>query len=848
MKALAGWLRVALRDLRGDPRRFVLLLACLALGVATIAAVGSVGTAIQGALVRDARVILGGDIEAQLSYRRAEAGERALFASLGQVSEVIEVSGRASANDTGAFLSLRGVDAAWPLLGTTETTPATPMAELLAPRDGAYGIVAQSLLADRLGLAIGDTLRIGSAQFVLTATLGRLPDAVSQGVSIGIPAIVSVEALEATGTLAPGVLARYRYKILLEGNFDFLTASAAITAGFPDAGWQIRGPRDAVGDLARFFDIFSRFLVIVGLASLLVGGVGVSNAVSAYIADRRRSIATMRALGMTGGRLAAHFLFQVVLLVVIGIALGLLLGALLTVVALPIIGGLIGLSLDASVYAGPLLTAAAFGALIGLAFAWPPLEAARRTRPALLFRSATGGDGSGFSWADLLRPVVVAPLIIAAALVYWLAATTLGRPMLVFWFGVGAALSFLVLRAAAALLQMGLRRLPPLPGARLRNAFKSIHRPGAPAPTVVLSLGLGLALLLLITLVDSSIRNRLAGEIVADAPSFVLMDLFSDEADAVAAFAAGEPSIESFVASPMLRGAITAIDGRPVAELVPFPDEIAWAFEGETPMTWARAQPENTELVEGQWWTEAQAADATTPLVSIGRMFATPLGLEPGDTISVSIFGEEITARIANIREMTAAAGPMNINIMLSPGPVEALPQSYLGLVKAAPGEEDAVQGLLVRNFPDLIFLAIGDALETVTAIVSSLSDAVAVVGGLAVVSGVLVLAGAMAAGRRQREADAVIMKVLGARRSDIILAFLVEYGLLGLLAATLGAAIGISAAWAFLAFVLESPFHFDFGLVLAVLVGALVISIGVGMLTTWSALSIRPARHLRTA
>ncbi|MGV3652126.1 MAG: ABC transporter permease, partial [Devosia sp.] len=404
---------------------------------------------------------------------------------------------------------------------------------------------------------------------------------------------------------------------------------------------------------------------------------------------------------------------------------------------------------------------------------------------------------------------------------------------------------FALLRAAAALLQMGLRRVPPLPGARLRNALKSIHRPGAPAPTVVLSLGLGLALLLMIALVDSSIRNRLAGEITADAPSFVLMDLFPDEADAVAQFAATEPSIESFQSSPMLRGAVTAVDGRPVAELRPLPDEVSWIFEGETPMTWARAQPQGTELVAGDWWPEDWSGE---PLVSVGRMLATPLNLEVGDTLSVSLFGEEITARIANIRDMTAAAGPMNINIMLSPGQVKNYPQSYLGLVKAAPGQEDIVQGLLVDRFPEIIFLAIGDALETVTNIVSSLSDAVAVVGGLAVISGILVLAGAMAAGRRQREADAVIMKVLGARRGDIILAFLAEYGLLGFLAATLGTGIGIGAAWAFLTYVLESPFNLDIGLIALVLAVAMIISIGVGMATTWSALSARPVRHLRTA
>ncbi|SFZ86783.1 putative ABC transport system permease protein [Devosia enhydra] len=865
MSVLAGWLRIALRDLRGDVRRFGLLLACLALGVATIAAVGSVGTALQAALDRDARTVLGGDIEAQLSWRRADAAERALFDELGQASEVIEVSGRASAEGGTAFLSIRGVDGAWPLLGAVETRPAQPLQELLAQRafsgeagtgspsgnaaeqrlgENAFGLVAGSLLADRLGLAIGDTLTVGGASFVLTGLLDRVPDQVSQGIQIGIPALMSVEALEATGILAPGVLARYRYKILLETE-NPVVASALVQSRFPEARWQIRTPREAIGDLARFFDIFSRFLVIVGLASLLVGGVGVSNAVTAYLAERRRSIATLRAIGATGAQVMVHFLAQVIILAGLGIGLGLVLGGLLSIVALPIVGDLLSIPLDAGLYPGPLLTAAAFGALIGLGFAWLPLQAAQRMKPAMLFRSASGGDMPSIAWRDLLRPAVAIPMIIAAALTYLLAATTLGRPLLVLWFGVGAALSFALLRAAAALLQMGLRRVPPLPGARLRNALKSIHRPGAPAPTVVLSLGLGLALLLMIALVDSSIRNRLAGEITADAPSFVLMDLFPDEADAVAQFAATEPSIESFQSSPMLRGAVTAVDGRPVAELRPLPDEVSWIFEGETPMTWARAQPQGTELVAGDWWPEDWSGE---PLVSVGRMLATPLNLEVGDTLSVSLFGEEITARIANIRDMTAAAGPMNINIMLSPGQVENYPQSYLGLVKAVPGQEDIVQGLLVDRFPEIIFLAIGDALETVTNIVSSLSDAVAVVGGLAVISGILVLAGAMAAGRRQREADAVIMKVLGARRGDIILAFLAEYGLLGLLAATLGTGIGVGAAWAFLTYVLESPFNLDIGLIALVLAVAMIISIGVGMATTWSALSARPVRHLRTA
>lgn len=845
MSALGGWLRVAFRDLRGDLRRFTILLACLALGVGTITIVGSVSAALQSALLRDARVLLGGDLDATLSYRSATEDEKTIFATLGTLSEQVEVLGRANSETASAFISIRAVDGNYPLVGaaTVEGSEAT-IARLTAPAGQAFGLVADSLLLDRLGVGIGDTVTIENIGFVVQGVIGSLPDQLTSTVGVGIPVLISIEGLAATGIIEPGVLAQFHNKLLLEPGTTFDAAAQAIRTAFPSAGFKINAPRDATADLARFFDIFGRFLIVVGLSSLLVGGVGVSNAIAAYVTERQRSIATMKALGATGRQVMAHFLVQVMLLTSVGIVLGLILGGLLTLVALPILGGLIGLALPAVLDPGTLAMAGGFGLLVGFAFGYLPLRRAQKLKPALLFRSAGSAVEGGLGWRDYLRPGLWLPLGIAALGIFGLAALTTGRPVLVLWYAGAVLGAFLVLRLAAWGMQALLRLVPPLPNAALRNALKSIHRPGAPAPIVILSLGLGLALLLLIALIDGNLRHQLSRESIPNAPSFVFMDLFADEAQSLADFSAADPGVTDFQSVPMMRGKIESVNGVPVAERgVTAPPEFGWVFEEEIPLTSSPTLPEQSTLTQGAWWPAGYDGE---PQVSVFDRLREPLGLKLGDELKLLVFGQEVTAKIASFRDYAWRSGSVNFGFVFSPNAFADFDISYLGLMKAAPGSERELQGRLVAEFPDLLFLPVGEALESFAAILGNVTAAVEVIGGLAVVSGVLVLAGAMAAGRRQREADAVVMKVLGATRGDVVRAYLVEYGLLGLLAAVLAAGLALAGTWAFVEFVLEIGFWVDPTLIVWVVLGTVALTIAVGTLTTWSALSTRPARFLR--
>lgn len=845
MSVLGAWLRVALIDLRGDLRRFGVLLACLALGVATIAIVGSVGAALQSALNRDARQLLGADLQAGISYRLAEPAERELFDTLGTVAEVVQVMGNGVIGEESVFLTLRAVGQNYPLVGSVDVaepqTPGASLQDLLAYEDGAWGIVADDLLEDRLGVKVGDRFTIDNQTFELRGIIAGVPDQMTAGFNIGIPTFIAIDALTSTNILTPGVLAQYQYKIRLD--VPFAEARDKILTAFPNAGWKISSPQDATADLSRFFDVFARFLTIVGLSALIVGGVGVSNAIAAYVTERQRSIATLKALGATSTRILTHFLTQVLLLTIVGIVLGLVLGGIITLLALPVVGSLLGIALQPIIDPVSMAVASGFGLLVGLAFAFLPLKRAEALRPALLFRAAGAAVEGGLRWADMLKPNFWGPLLVAAALIYGLAYVSTRRPELVFWYAVGVVASFLILRAAGWGLQRLLRLVPPPRHAAARNALKSIYRPGALAPTVILSLGLGLALLLLIALIDNNLRHQLDQESIPDAPSFVFFDLFEDEVAGITEYAKANPKVENFESMPFLRGAIASVNGVPASELPPIPEEFRDAFEGEIPLTASGPLPPRSTVVSGEWWPEDYSGE---PLVSVFDQVAEPLGLKVGDEVTFNIFGEAITARISNLRDFTWSSGGINFVFVLTPGVLDEFPVSYLGLVKAKPGDERAVQQELVAQFPDSVFLPVTEALDLFSRVLNSVTNAVAVIGGLAVVSGLLVLAGAMAAGRRQREADAVIMKVLGASRGDIVRAYLIEYGLLGGLAAVIAAALGLFGTWAFVTQVLEMEFHVDWLVIVGVIVSAVVLTVAVGVATTWSALSVKPARFLR--
>lgn len=845
MSRLAGWLRVALIDLRGSARRFVILIACLALGVAAIGTVSAVRSSVEAAIERDARLLLGGDLELRAQRSDIEAPVAEALAELGTVSREVEINSQASHDGKTAFLSLRAVSDAYPLVGAVTLAPgamAGDVATLLEQRDGAFGILLSSAAALRLGAAVGDSVRIGALDLELRGIIAALPDQAAAGFQLGAPALVSSLVLEPAGLREEGVLSQFRYKVLLDGQ-SFDVASTALETAFPGRDWQVRSPRQATAAIARFIDIFGNFMLLVALSSMVVGGLGAANAVAAYVGERQGAIATMRSLGASGARIVVHFLFQIGVLSAIAIAIGLVIVAIATLSLLPLLSNLVSLDLPASLDARSMVVAAAIGLTTALVFSWVPLLQARAVRPALLFRAGSSGTVSTSGWRDMLGAGVIIPLLLGFAVLFGLTLLIANDMVLVGLYFLATLLAFGLLRLAAGLLKKALQHAPPVSSRMLRQAVSAIIRPGAPTTTVLVSLGMGLSLLLLIVTTQANINLQIAAEVSANAPDLVAFDIDRDGLAGLEDFVAATPDVAELVIIPTLRGTITELAGKPAPSSADLDEAIADMFEGDTVLTWAGAAPEGTVIDEGTWWADDYSG---TPLVSLGTELRDMLGLKLGDTITVSLAGRPLSLEIASFRQIDERGPEFTFRIIVSPGLIESAPQSYFATLKAAPGQAGAVEAGLIGAMPNLNFVSVGDALARVQAVFDGLISAIALVSGTAVFAGVFVLAGALSVGRKQREADAVIMKMLGARRSQVIGAFLAEYALLGAIAALLAGAIALSGAWAASRFLLNIDFAVQPLQLTLIALGIMVVTMGTGAATTWSAMSARPAERLR--
>jgi putative ABC transport system permease protein len=597
--------------------------------------------------------------------------------------------------------------------------------------------------------------------------------------------------------------------------------------------------------MARNFELFRRFLSIVGLTALILGGLGVGNAVAAYVNDRQRTIATMKALGATGNRVLGHFLVQVMAMTVVGIVLGTLAAGALTLGALPVLGAMMELALHTTIDPRPIFTAAGFGLLIGFLFAYPPLVRALATRPAELFRTLGGTTVRAGRWHYLLQPLFIVPMLLTLLAVLAVALYDTGQPGMVLYYALGVAFAFIVLRAAALLLRGALALLPPPRNVALRSAVRSIRGPASPAAAVILSLGLGMALLLVIAMTEGSLRRQLDPDMRIDAPDFVYLDLFDDEVESFEELARTDPKVKSFTAIPVVRASSFTINGSPPPANVEPPRDISVYFGDERPLSFSSTLPEGSTIASGAWWPPDYTGP---PQLSVTDELRESMGLKLGDQITFNIYGETLTTTLTSFRSYDWSRGGVNFPYVLSPGGLDDFPISYFGLLYAAPGAQLPLQRQLVDTHPELVFIPMEEAIDIVRNMVDTIATAISVVGGIALVSGALVIAGALATGRRQREANAVIAKVLGATRGALSGALLIEYALIGALAALVAVALGILGAWLFATHAMGSGFAVDPLLVTAVVLGSLFLTISIGVAMSWTALSARPVAFLRSS
>ncbi len=834
--------RFALREMRGGLRGFYIFLACITLGVAAIAAVGSVAQMMQAGIASEGRAILGGDLRFNLGQREASAEERVWMEARGAVSQSLSMRSMARLPDGSdqALAEVKAVDAAYPLAGRVETEPAEPLGTLLEERDGRFGAVAPREFLARLGLEPGDTVRVGDIEVELRAVLTREPDVLSDGFLFAPRLMLSLDAMNATGLVQPGSLLSNIYKLdLADVDAPAREVLEAADEAFPDAGWSIRTAERAAPALQSNIERFSQFLTLVGLTALIVGGVGVANAVGAYLDAKRPVIAVFKSLGAGGRFVVTVYLVQILMLAAIGIALGLLLGIVAPFATAGLLERVIPVAAEASIYPVALLVAALFGLMTALAFALLPLGATRDVAATALFRSA-GTDGS--TRMRLSYAVTVGLLVLAIAGLALLVADD-RRIASTFLLATGAA--FVVLRLVAAAIRRLAARAPRVASTPLRLAIGNIHRPGALTNSVVLSLGLGLTLLVALAAIDSDLRREIGTTLAARAPNFFFVDIQNAEIDAFRGRIADLAPEGELEAVPMLRGRITALNGTDVREL-DVPPEGAWVLRGDRGLTYSAEMPENSALTDGEWWPQDYSGE---PLVSFAAEEGGELGLSVGDTVAVNVLGRSITATIANFRSVEWESMSINFVMVFSPNTFAGAPHAWLATLDLPADDLDAERTILSGisgDFPAVTSVRVRDALDAVNDLVAQLALAIRAAAAVALVASVLVLSGALAAGNRGRVHDAVVLKTLGATRPTLIGAFAAEYAMLGAATAAFAIGAGALAAWFVISRIMQLPFQFDLSIALATLVASLALTIGFGLAGTWRILGQKAAPVLR--
>jgi putative ABC transport system permease protein len=833
--------RFALREMRGGLSGFRVFLACIAIGVAAIGAVNGVARSITTAIEREGAIILGGDIRFELNQRIASEAELRWLEGLGRVTHVSGLRSMALKLDESdqTLVELKAVDGNWPLYGAVVSEPPMPMADILALRDGLHGAAAPQALLDRLGLATGDRLRLGDTIVELRAVLVTEPDMASDGFGFAPRLLVGQQALQASRLVQPGSLVEQGYKVALDTGSDTAALRAEAEKMFPDAGWGVRTRDNAAPALTNNIERFSQFLTLVGLSALAVGGVGVANAVRAYLDTKRGVIATFKTLGGSGGFVFTVYMIQILLLGLAGIALGLVFAAVAPTLAAFALAGVLPLTLDQTFFAGPLALAALFGITSVVFFAMLPLGQARDVPATALFRGAFSREQTAIRW-----PYMVAAAVSGAAIA-GLAIVTSDDKRVAVAFLAGLGLAFLILRIVARFLADAARRLPHARNVPLRLAVGNIHRPGALTPAVVLSLGLGLTLLASIALIDGSLRNQISGSLPERAPNFFFVDIRSSEVDEFARTVEAAAPGGKLVKVPMLRGRITGINGvEPNADNVPPGGR--WVLRGDRGITYAEKPPENSTLAAGEWWPEGYSGK---PLVSFSAEEAGEIGVGIGDTVTVNVLGRDITAEIANLREVAWESLSINFVMVFSPNTFAGAPHSWLATLvdrQADAEAEKTIVNTIARAYPNITTVRVKDALEAVNRVVGQLGTAIRVAAGVALVASVLVLAGALAAGNRARARDAIILKTLGATRRTLMKAYVLEYAIIGAATALFALAAGYGAAWYVIERIMGMQAVFDVATAALVLTIALVVTVGFGLAGTWRVLGMRAAPALR--
>lgn len=832
MSWATAW-RIARRDLSARFRGLRLLLVCLFLGTMALTAIGSLTAAIESELETRGGELLGGDVQVSIWQRGLADDERRALAANGLLSEGVRLQAMARSGGMAVPVELKAIDAAYPLYGSLTLKDGRSVG---GPAPGEAWLSQDA--ADRLGIAQGARLAIGSATLVVGGIIAVEPDRLGEGFQFGPTVIVDARLPARAGLLAPGSMYRTKVRLKLAEAKTPQAVADEFRARFPTAGFELRTRDEASPGADRFIQRMGEFLTLVGLAALVIAGIGIGGGVSSYLDARRANIATLKILGATSGDIARIYTLEIAVAALVGSLLGLAAGIGLTPLLALALQGLMPVAGGIMIAPGAIALALGYALLVAVVFAAPPLLRARRFPAMALMRARVSPLAQ-----DRVALGVVA---LGLAAIVALALLTAKDWLLTGGFLAGAGAAFLLLALAGWLLRRLAAALPRPRDPVARAALANLHRPGSATGTLVTALGFGLAAFVLLAAVQTAIDGTITKRVPAKAPDYFVLDVPKDRASEFAALVTRADAAAETRLVPMLRGSVIAFGPENrmtrTADLKELP-EGGWALRGERGLTYADTLPEGNTITAGRWWPRG----TDTREVSVDEEFADAVGLKLGDRITFGVLGTEVAATVTSLRRIDWQSMGFNFAFILSPPVLENAPHNLSATVDLAGGTPTGpLLQELVRTFPSSSVIEVGGVMSQARTLLEQVGLATLAAAGVTVLAGLAVLLGAIAAARAQRAYDTVVLRVLGASRAQVLALLVAEYALLATVLAVVALVLGGVAAWLVITKLFEFDWLPDWPTVALTLSGGLVAVLGFAILASLPLLREKPAQALR--
>ncbi|MFI5304758.1 MAG: ABC transporter permease [Nitrospiria bacterium] len=832
--------RMVMREMRSAMRHFSFFIFCISLGVAGIVAVSAISNQVENSILREAKSLLGGDIEIEVSHPISAAGlnvinrlkENGIRETL--VYEMMAMAGNVDRTET-QLVELKAVRPEYPLYGSLLLEPAASSSSFAS---SGKAWVENSLLI-KLGLKPGDTIKLGQSEMTVAGVIKKEPDRITEAFSMGPRIIISESSIDKTGLIQPGSRVRYRYLLQLPPGMNPAALINELKETLKDEKASVESYQEAQPRLRRFLNNLTIYLGLIGLIALFIGGIGVGNSVHAYLKEKTNSMGILKCIGTTSKVLFAIYLSQALILGLLGSILGISFGLILHLFFQEYLHGIIPQAGEYLFPYVPILQGLTAGILVILLFSFLPLFKIMDLNPMHIFRENMLPDArkrkGKYRWISI-------GLIALATMLFtlWQAGNVRTGGIFLGIF----LLTAVLLRLLAWALLKGAKRLNPNSFV-LRYGIANLNRPGQFVQSVIFSIGLGTTVITAILFIRAAMIQQITSNIPDKAPTFFFIDIQDDQIKPFKQLVEEKYQkwgfLDGYDLNPILRARLFSINGSPITQLK---NNKQWFYQREYVLTFRNEIPPDNRIIQGKWWTREDASKKN--LISIEEDLARHLGVGIGSTLSFDFQGNAVEGLITNIRQVNWENLRTNFFIIFTPDAFEGRPVTYIATSRSVPAEDLVYQREVVKAFPNVTVINVRHILDTLREIMGKILITVQIMGGFTVAAGLVVLAGSMAATRYFRLKEAVILKMLGASRQKIAHIFIVEYTLMGFFAGCIGVFMGLILSLIFLKFILEIEWRIPLRVFPEAVIASVCLTTFISYFLTRQATKEKPMEILR--